>query len=90
VEQFALRVGDIVNPFMRPAGNLIPDGAGRRSLQAGFGQVEAQIMKVGMTAEVTCVSNLGPIIPMVVTGLQDFIGRRQISRRRAIGRCASR
>jgi len=77
VEQFALRVGDIVNPFMRPAGILIPDGAGRRSLQAGFGQVEAQIMKVGMTAEVTCVSKPWTIIPMVVTGLQDFIAAGQ-------------
>ena len=56
VEQFTLRVGDLVNPMMRPAGVLIPDGAGRRSLQAGFGQIEAQIMKVGMIAEVTCVS----------------------------------
>ena len=31
VEQFALRVGDIVNPIMRPAGILIPAGAGRAS-----------------------------------------------------------
>ena len=30
VEQFALRVGDIVNPFMRPAGLLIPAEAGRK------------------------------------------------------------
>src|ERR1051325_4215244 len=36
VEQFFLRVGDIVNPLMRPAGVLIPEGAGQRSLQAGF------------------------------------------------------
>ena len=28
VEQFALRVGDVVNPLMRPAGILIPEGAG--------------------------------------------------------------
>jgi multidrug resistance efflux pump len=46
VEQFFLRVGDIVNPLMRPAGVLIPEGAGQRGLQAGFGQIEAQIMKV--------------------------------------------
>src|SRR5215831_9266030 len=45
IEQFALRVGDLVNPLMRPAGILIPEGAGQRSLQAGFGQIEAQIMK---------------------------------------------
>ena len=77
VEQFALRVGDIVNPFMRPAGVLIPEGAGQRSLQAGFGQIEAQIMKVGMTAEVTCVSKPFTIIPMVVTGMQDFIAAGQ-------------
>ena len=29
VEQFVLRVGDVVNPLMRPAGILIPSGAGR-------------------------------------------------------------
>jgi multidrug resistance efflux pump len=77
IEQFALRVGDIVNPLMRPAGVLIPEGAGQRSLQAGFGQIEAQIMKVGMTAEVTCVSKPWTIIPMVVTGVQDFIAAGQ-------------
>jgi multidrug resistance efflux pump len=77
VEQFALRVGDIVNPVMRPAGILIPDGAGQRSLQAGFDQIEAQIMKVGMTAEVTCVSKPWTVIPMVVTDVQDFIAAGQ-------------
>ncbi len=77
VEQFALRVGDIVNPIMRPAGILIPDEAGRRALQAGFGQIEAQIMKVGMTAEVTCVSKPFTIIPMVVTDVQDYIAAGQ-------------
>jgi multidrug resistance efflux pump len=77
VEQFALRVGDIVNPFMRPAGVLIPEGAGQRSLQAGFGQIEGQIMKDGMIAEVTCVSKPFVIIPMVVTGVQDFIAAGQ-------------
>jgi multidrug resistance efflux pump len=43
VEQFALRPGDLVNPMMRPAGILIPEGAGQRALQAGFGQIEAQV-----------------------------------------------
>ena len=56
VEQFLLRAGDLVNPMMRPAGILIPEGAGRQVLHAGFGQIEAQIMKVGMVAEATCVS----------------------------------
>jgi multidrug resistance efflux pump len=77
VEQFALRVGDIVNPLMRPAGILIPEGAGTRSLQAGFGQIEAQIMKVGMIAEVTCVSKPFTVIPMVVTDVQDYIAAGQ-------------
>jgi len=77
VEQFLLRVGDIVNPFMRPAGILIPEGAGQRALQAGFGQIEAQIMKVGMAAEVTCVSTPFRIIPMVVTQVQEFIAAGQ-------------
>jgi len=77
VEQFVVRVGDIVNPFMRPAGVLIPEGIGQRSLQAGFGQIEAQIMKVGMPAEVTCVSKPWTIIPMVVTDVQDVIAAGQ-------------
>jgi multidrug resistance efflux pump len=77
VEQFALRVGDIVNPFMRPAGVLIPEGAGQRVLFAGFGQIEAQIMKVGMIAEATCVSKPWTIIPMVVTDVQEFIAAGQ-------------
>jgi multidrug resistance efflux pump len=77
VEQFALRVGDVVNPLMRPAGVLIPEGAGRRTLQAGFGQIEAQVMKAGMIAEVTCVSVPFTIIPMVVTEVQDYIAAGQ-------------
>ncbi len=77
VEQFFLRVGEVVNPLMRPAGILIPEGAGYKSLQAGFGQIEAQIMKVGMAAEVTCVSKPFTVIPMVVTGVQDYIAAGQ-------------
>lgn len=77
VEQFFLRVGDVVNPLMRPAGILIPEGAGQRALVAGFGQIEAQVMKAGMIAEVTCVSKPWTVIPMVVTGVQDFIAAGQ-------------
>lgn len=77
VEQFFLRVGDVVNPLMRPAGILIPEGAGYRGLQAGFGQIEAQVMRPGMVAEVTCVSKPWTIIPMVVTDVQDFIAAGQ-------------
>lgn len=77
VEQFFLRVGDLVNPMMRPAGILIPDGAGQRGLQAGFNQIEAQIMKPGMIAEVTCVTKPFTVIPMVVTDVQDYIAAGQ-------------
>src|SRR3974377_701664 len=77
VEQFVLRVGDVVNPLMRPAGVLIPEGAGEQFLQAGFGQIEAQVMKPGMAAEVTCFSKPFTVIPMVVTYVQDFIAAGQ-------------
>jgi multidrug resistance efflux pump len=76
VEQFTLRPGDVVNPLMRPAGVLIPDNAGRY-LAAGFDQIEAQIMKVGMIAEVTCISKPFAVIPMVVTGVQGYIAAGQ-------------
>lgn len=78
VEQFTLRVGDIVNPFMRPAGIMIPEEAGRGRLLAGFNQIEAQVMKVGMVAEVTCISKPWVITPMVVTSVQDFIAAGQV------------
>ena len=76
VEQFALRPGDLVNPMMRPAGILIPQ-ASRRALQAGFGQIEAQVMKAGMVAEATCVSKPWTVIPLVVTSVQDVIAAGQ-------------
>ncbi|WP_336814329.1 HlyD family secretion protein [Bosea sp. MMO-172] len=78
VEQFSLRAGDVVNPFMRPAGIIIPEEAGRGRMQAGFGQIEAQVIKVGMVAEVTCISKPWQVIPMVVVGVQDFIAAGQI------------
>jgi multidrug resistance efflux pump len=76
VEQFTLRVGDVVNPLMRPAGVLIPDNAGRY-LTAGFDQIEAQVMSVGMIGEVTCISKPFTVIPMVVTDLQRYIAAGQ-------------
>ena len=77
VEQFGLRPGDIVNPMIRTAGVLIPEGAGRVALAAGFGQIEAQVMKVGMVAEATCISRPWAIIPLVVTQVQDYIAAGQ-------------
>jgi multidrug resistance efflux pump len=76
VEQFTLRPGDVVNPVMRSAGILIPEGAGR-VLSAGFGQIEAHVIKVGMVAEATCISKPWTIVPMVVTGEQDYIAAGQ-------------
>jgi multidrug resistance efflux pump len=78
VEQFVVRPGDLVAQIMRPAGILIPDGAGRGSLQAGFGQIEAQVMKPGMVAEATCISKPWVIIPLVITSVQDFIAAGQV------------
>jgi multidrug resistance efflux pump len=88
VEQFTLRPGDIVNPLMRAAGVLIPTGAGQRVLHAGFGQIEAQVMKVGMIAEVTCVSKPWTIIPMVVTDVQDYVADGQFRGGGRLPRCS--
>jgi len=80
VDQFVLRVGDVVQlvPLMRAAGILIPEGAGENRLFAGFNQIEAQIVKVGMIAEATCISKPMAIIPLVVTQVQDVIAAGQI------------
>ncbi len=77
VQQFALRPGDVVNPMLRPAGILVPE---RRvtGLLAGFGQIEASVLKVGMIGEVTCLAMPLTIIPMVVTEVQDVIATGQI------------
>lgn len=78
VQQFALRPGDVVNTMLRPAGILVPENAGRSTLIAGFGQIEAQVIKRGMIAEATCVGKPFTIIPMVVTDLQDVIAAGQL------------
>ncbi|CAN7444251.1 biotin/lipoyl-binding protein [Pararhizobium sp. LjRoot255] len=78
VQQFTLRPGDVVNSMLRPAGILVPTEAGRVALIAGFGQIEAQVMKPGMIAEATCVGKPFTIIPMVVTGVQDVIATGQL------------
>jgi multidrug resistance efflux pump len=77
VEQFSLRVGDVVNPVMRSAGVLIPEGAGQQAIQAGFGQIEAHVIKIGMVAEAACISKPWTIIPMVVIGVQNYIAAGQ-------------
>ncbi|RDL49917.1 Inner membrane protein YiaV [Ensifer sp. M14] len=78
LHQFTLRVGEVVNPMLRPAGILVPSEAGKVALIAGFGQIEAQVLKVGMIAEATCVGKPFTIIPMVVTEIQDVIAGGQL------------
>ncbi|RWK61497.1 biotin/lipoyl-binding protein [Mesorhizobium sp.] len=77
VQQFTLRPGDVVNPMLRPAGILVPAEAGRLALVAGFGQIEAQVIKTGMITEVTCIGKPFTVIPMVVTQVQDAIASGQ-------------
>jgi multidrug resistance efflux pump len=81
VDQFVLRIGDIVQPapFTKAAGILIPEAAGENQLVAGFNQIEAQILKVGMIAEATCVTRPMTIIPLVVTRVQNVIAAGQIT-----------
>lgn len=64
--------------MLRPAGIMVPSEAGRVALIAGFGQIEAQVLKVGMIAEATCVGKPFTIIPMVVTEVQAVIAGGQL------------
>ena len=73
VEQFLLKPGDIVNPMLRPAGILVPHDSGRGRFQAGFAQLTASVLKIGMIAEITCTSKPFTVIPMVVVAIQDVI-----------------
>jgi multidrug resistance efflux pump len=81
VDQFVLKVGDIIQPapFFKAAGILIPDNAGEDRLAAGFDSIEAQILKVGMVAEATCMTKPMTVIPLVVTKVQNVIAAGQIT-----------
>ena len=80
VEQFLLQVGDVVNPMLRSAGVMVPDDRGLRRplLAAGFGQIEAKVLRPGMPAEATCASQPWTVIPLVVTEVQGFIATGQV------------
>lgn len=78
IQQFALKIGDYINPILRPAGILVPDRKGFDRVQAGFNQISAQVIKPGMIAEITCVSHPFKIIPMVVTQVQSVIAAGQM------------
>jgi hypothetical protein len=73
LEQFLVKPGDIVSPILRPAGILVPHGEGRGRFLAGFGQITASVLKVGMIAEITCAAKPFMVIPMVVVAIQDVI-----------------
>ena len=62
--------------MLRPAGILVPDRRVDRPRQAGFGQIEAQVIKVGMIGEVTCMAIPFTVIPVVVTEVQSVDRRR--------------
>jgi multidrug resistance efflux pump len=78
VKQFVLRPGDIVSPILRPAGILVPTSSGRGRFQASFQQISAQVLQVGMIAEVACWSKPLTVIPLVVTEIQGAIPAGQI------------
>ena len=81
IHQFLLRPGDIVNPFVRPAGLLNPtEGpeSGRQLVQAGFSQLPASVIVAGSLAEISCLSKPFTVIPMVVTEVQDVIPAGQL------------
>ena len=73
IEQFALQPGDYVSSLLRPAGVLVPADLDRGIIQAGFGQLAAQVIRVGMVAEVACFSLPFTIVPMVVVDVLDVI-----------------
>ncbi|WP_430469621.1 HlyD family secretion protein [Thalassospira lucentensis] len=77
VQQFALQIGDVVNPLLRPAGILIPDKPKEVVFQAGFQQVSAQVVKVGGLAEMSCASLPFEVIPMVFSSVQPVIAAGQ-------------
>ncbi len=77
IEQFLLHPGDIVTPIMRPAGILVPERSGRGRFLAGFRQISAPVLKIGMIAEITCASKPLTVIPMVVVAIQDVISSGQ-------------
>ncbi|MDV7142873.1 biotin/lipoyl-binding protein [Tropicimonas sp. TH_r6] len=77
VQQFALQVGDIVNPFMRPAGLLVPPEFSDGFFQGGFNQLNAQVIKEGMIGEMTCLSLPFVILPVKVQAVPTVLAAGQ-------------
>ncbi|MFD0980843.1 HlyD family secretion protein [Tropicimonas aquimaris] len=77
LQQFALQPGDIVNPLLRPAGILVASDVGHGDFEAGFKQVNAQQIEVGMIGEITCASLPYTIVPMKVNRVQGYVASGQ-------------
>ncbi|TNB47384.1 HlyD family secretion protein [Martelella lutilitoris] len=77
IQQFQLRPGDVVNPFVRPAGILVPRDQEEGVFVAGFGQLTAQVIHPGMIGELACATQPFKIIPVVVDRVQDVIAAGQ-------------
>ncbi|QPM90299.1 HlyD family secretion protein [Pseudooceanicola algae] len=73
IEQLAVQLGDFVNPFLRPAGILVPSSIESRRFQAGFNQIGSQVIHEHMVGEMACISKPLDIIPVVVTDIQSVI-----------------
>jgi multidrug resistance efflux pump len=78
LEQFSLRAGEVVNPMLRPAGVLIPEGDRKRRIAAGFGQIEAQVIRPGMYAEIACPALPLRVVPMVIVDVQEAVTTGQV------------
>ena len=76
-QQFAVRPGDVINPMRRSAGILVPEQP-ITGLLAGSGQIESQVIKVGMVGEVTCIAKPWQVIPMAVVGVQPVVAFGQV------------
>jgi hypothetical protein len=57
---------------------LVPSSSGRGRFQAGFRQISAPVLKVGMITGITCASKSLTVIPMVVTEIQGSIASGQL------------
>ncbi len=73
VQQFVLQEGDVVSPVLRSAGILVPEHLGEGYFEAGFNQLAAPVIKVGMVGEISCATQAFKIIPMRVLSVSNYI-----------------
>lgn len=56
----------------------MPADTRRNAIVAGVGQVEAQVIRAGLTGGAACISSPMTIIPLVVTQVQGIIATGQV------------